>query len=124
MHGIAPGMPGMGGLPPAMQAAAPPAMQQHLPPAPAMPMHHAAAAAQLPGGGMMEPGGMPTQEGWIKLRGIPFSVTKADICAFLQAGALAWNRCAQLALFLPGVNNLPGAGGVGLVIPGWRSGVC
>lgn len=49
-----------------------------LPPAPAMP---AAMPMPVPG---LDAGAMPGQEGWIKLRGIPFSVTKGDICTFLQ----------------------------------------
>ncbi len=30
---------------------------------------------------------VPFQEGWLKLRGIPFSVTKTDIIAFFAARA-------------------------------------
>lgn len=33
---------------------------------------------------VLDPATVPFQEGWIKLRGIPFAVSKADICAFFS----------------------------------------
>jgi hypothetical protein len=34
----------------------------------------------------LDPATVPIQEGWVKLRGIPFTVTKADICKFFEVG--------------------------------------
>ena len=42
---------------------------------------------------------VPFQEGWLKLRGIPFTVTKPDIVRFFEVGGLP-NPLG--AFFLPG----------------------
>jgi hypothetical protein len=33
---------------------------------------------------VLDPATVPFQEGWIKLRGIPFAITKQDICSFFS----------------------------------------
>jgi len=59
---------------------------------------------------VLDPATVPFQEGWIKLRGIPFAVSKADICAFfsvrycppassyLQASFKHWWRTFRLGI--------------------------